>query len=159
MTVQKLMVFGVLSLVGVASFDTDVQAGIFRKKQKYNDCNACDSSTSYGTSYGGGAAYSAGAGVPYAMPSPGGNYVRPAGGVVTGDGTRIPGSGSGVIPAGGTFPSSGGVIPASGSYYYNPNTGYYYPSNTTYGSSGMYDNGYSMPYNSTGRSGGRYFRR
>ena len=71
MTVQKLMMFGVLSLVGVASFDTDVQAGIFRKRNKNNnnDCNTCESSASYGT-YGGGAAYSAGAGVPYAMPSP-----------------------------------------------------------------------------------------
>ena len=156
MSVKKLIVVGALALIGITAFHADAQAGIFRKKQKNTGCNTCESPGSYGYgSYGGGSAYSAGAGMPYAMPSPGGNYVQPAGGVVTGNGTRIPGSGTGVIPAGGTFPSSGGVIPASGSYYLTPNSGYYQPSTTIYGSNGMYGNAYSTPYTSTGRSSGR----
>jgi len=122
MNARKLVVLGILSLIGVTAFDTDAQAGLLRRRgNRGNDCNTCAApvATSCNTCGGGYAAGMPAGGVPYAMPMPGGSSVVPAGGAtIQPDGT--------VIPAGGTVTSGGYIIPASGTTYYDPATRSYY---------------------------------
>ena len=161
MNSRKLVLLGLFSVVGVMTFDSDAEAGLFRKRNRGNNCNTCATScNTCGGGYAGGgymhAGYGGGympaggcstcgggvasgtvisGGVPTAMPTPGSSGTVVSGGTTT-DGT--------VIPSSGTVTSGGYVIPANGSQFYAPG---YYGSYSPYGFNG-YNQGFNG-YNQT----------
>ena len=154
MTGQKLMLLGVLTLIGGTAFESEAQAGPFRRRARNANVEAnCACSggmyTTNATVHGG---------VPLAMPVPGTGVVVPAGNVV--NPTRIPASGA-VVPAAGVVPSE--------SYYFDPSTGTYYPRSSInnrdfvpgviQGSTGTNYYPAGTPANYAGRRIGRLFRR
>src|SRR5437016_2114586 len=108
MYARRLVLLGLLSVLGVAVVDSDAQAGIFRKKKNTCNtcavqatCNTCGVATAACNTCVGGVAYAPTGGVRVAMPMPAG----------TTTGTIVPATGT--AAAGGTVVAPAGAIVTS----------------------------------------------
>src|SRR5438034_11720862 len=114
MTMRKLAVLGILSLIGVTAFETDAQAQLLRRRRAHDcdcavpvaavatSCNTCGATAYVPTPAGS---------IPLTLPMPGtaadGTIVKADGTIVKPDGTKIKPDGTVIKPDGTVIPAAG----------------------------------------------------